>query len=161
LIYNNLIYNTEHKSEFFSQNNLLETDSEEVDEFSSSKYQKSSLSDEAKSKIISDLEKYMKNKPFFYNNLTIDDVAVAINTNTKYLSQVINEKYQKNFYTYINAFRIDISKEMLMNPEFDHYSTEGIAKSVGFNSKSTFYAAFKKYTGVTPIEFKKNPLTKS
>ncbi len=161
LIYNNLIYNTEHKSEFFSQNNLHETDSEEVDEFLSSKYQKSSLSDEAKSKIISDLEKYMKNKPFFYNNLTIDDVAVAINTNTKYLSQVINEKYQKNFYTYINAFRIDISKEMLMNPEFDHYSTEGIAKSVGFNSKSTFYAAFKKYTGVTPIEFKKNPLTKS
>jgi len=45
--------------------------------------------------------------------------------------------------------------EMLLSEQFDNYSMEGIATTVGFNSKSSFYAAFKKYTGYTPTEFKK------
>lgn len=53
-------------------------------------------------------------------------------------------------------FRVNDSKEMLLNPEYSNYSTEGIAKSVGFNSKSSFYTAFKKNTGLTPAEFKNN-----
>ncbi len=121
-----------------------------------SKYQNSNLNDELKNQIIKELDEYMKQKPYFYNNLTIDDVADSLNTNTKYLSQVINEIYGKNFYTYINSFRINDSKEMLINPEYANYSAEGIAKSVGFNSKSSFYSAFKKHTGFTPVEFKKN-----
>lgn len=143
------------KNEKKSSETFDEKINEEIEEELTSKYQKSTLSDRVKNKIISDLEKYMTKKPYCYCNLTIDDVAEALNTNTKYLSQVINETYQKNFYTYINSFRINDSKEMLINPEYSNYSTEGIAKSVGFNSKSSFYSAFKKYTGQTPVEFKK------
>ncbi len=131
---------------------IIEIDSE-IDN-SLSKYQNSNLSDDVKIKIIEDLERYMALKPYNYSNLTIDDVAESLQTNTKYLSQIINETYQKNFYNYINMFRVNDSKEMLLNPEFSNYSTEGIAKSVGFNSKSSFYTAFKKYTGLTPVEFK-------
>ncbi len=131
---------------------MVEVDSE-IDN-SQSKYHNSNLSDNVKIKIIEDLEKYMTMKPYNYSNLTIDDVAESLQTNTKYLSQIINETYQKNFYNYINMFRVNDSKEMLISPEFSNYSTEGIAKSVGFNSKSSFYTAFKKYTGLTPIEFK-------
>jgi len=141
----------------FSITNKSEVNSNETDENNViSKYQNSNLNDELKNQIIKELDEYMKQKPYFYNNLTIDDVADSLNTNTKYLSQVINEIYGKNFYTYINSFRINDSKEMLINPEYANYSAEGIAKSVGFNSKSSFYSAFKKHTGFTPVEFKKN-----
>ena len=125
------------------------------DEKFAAKYQKSSLTDIQKTKIIEYLDKYMKGKPYYYSNLTIDEVAETLQTNSKYLSQVINETYQKNFYTYINVFRINDSMEMLLLPQFENYSMEGIAQTVGFNSKSSFYAAFKKYTGYTPTEFKK------
>lgn len=145
----------ENKSEVFA--NEMDDD---IDEILNSKYQKSNLSEVVKIQIVADLELYLKTKPYCYSNLTIDDVAEAINTNTKYLSQVINEMYNKNFFTYINTFRINESKEMLINPEFANYSTEGIAKSVGFNSKSSFYIAFKKFTGLTPLEFKKENLIK-
>ncbi|MFZ4399852.1 MAG: helix-turn-helix domain-containing protein [Bacteroidales bacterium] len=125
------------------------------DEKTNPKYQKSSLTFDQKTHIIEALDKYMKNKPYYYSNLTIDEVAEALQTNSKYLSQVINESYQKNFYTYINIFRINDSMEMLLSNQFENYSMEGIAKTVGFNSKSSFYSAFKKYTGYTPTEFKK------
>jgi AraC-like DNA-binding protein len=131
-----------------------EEDNEEEDK-NFSKYQKSPLKNNQKIQIIEELDKYMENKPYYYSNLTIDEVAEALKTNSKYLSQVINETYSKNFYTYVNFFRINDSKEMLLSEQFDNYSMEGIAKTVGFNSKSSFYSAFKKHTGFTPTEFKK------
>ncbi len=133
----------------------LSAETNEEDEKTASKYQKSSLSTDQKAQIIEALDTYMKGKPYYYSNLTIDEVAEALQTNSKYLSQVINETYQKNFYTYINVFRINDSKEMLLSTQFENYSMEGIAKTVGFNSKSSFYSAFKKYTGYTPTGLKK------
>ncbi len=148
-----------------THNNSVNENNTEVNESSVSaidnnentsfKYQKSSLTDLQKSHIIENLEKYMKGKPYYYSNLTIDEVAEALQTNSKYLSQVINETYQKNFFTYINLFRINDSIEMLLSTQFQNYSMEGIANTVGFNSKSSFYSAFKKYTGYTPTAFKK------
>jgi YesN/AraC family two-component response regulator len=155
----NLVFLTEAKKE--TAVNDIFTEKEDLtileveDEKTNSKYQKSSLTFDQKTHIIEALDKYMKNKPYYYSNLTIDEVAEALQTNSKYLSQVINESYQKNFYTYINVFRINDSMEMLLSNQFENYSMEGIAKTVGFNSKSSFYSAFKKYTGYTPTAFKK------
>ena len=118
------------------------------------KYTKSSLTSAQKKNLVKELEDYMVGKPYFYNKLTIDDIAEALNTNSKYLSQVINENYNNNFYTYINTHRINAAKEMLVSEKYKSYSMEGIAKTVGFNSKSSFNTAFKKYTGLTPSEFK-------
>ena len=137
------------------ENRNSENEDNEEDDKNFSKYQKSPLKNNQKIQIIEELDKYMENKPYYYSNLTIDEVAEALKTNSKYLSQVINETYSKNFYTYVNFFRINDSKEMLLSEQFDNYSMEGIAKTVGFNSKSSFYSAFKKHTGFTPTEFKK------
>jgi len=148
-------------NEIFTEQEDLTVVATDEDEKIASKYQKSSLTDIQKNHIIETLEKYMKGKPYYYSNLTIDEVADALQTNSKYLSQVINETHQKNFYTYINIFRINDSMEMLLSNQFENYSMEGIAKTVGFNSKSSFYSAFKKYTGYTPTEFKKRESTKN
>jgi AraC-like DNA-binding protein len=152
-----LIKNDDEIAENLSINNLLpigitasETNSE-----GSIKYSTSKLSDEIRGQILSDLIVYMKKKPFHKFNFNIEDIADELNTNTRYLSQVINETYQMNFFNYINQFRIEEAKVILQSSKSDKYTIEGIAKMVGFNSKSSFNGAFKKTTGFTPSEFKK------
>lgn len=125
------------------------------------KYLGSTLSDEQKKYLIISLENLIQYDKIFINDkLTIEDVAIKLNTNTKYISQIINETYNKNFYNYINTFRIEEAKKLLLSNENEKYSILGIAQSVGFVSKSTFNTAFKKHTGLTPTEFKNSQLSK-
>jgi AraC-like DNA-binding protein len=86
--------------------------------------------------------------------LSLYDLSNELKINRNYLSQIINEHYNGNFYNYINQFRIEEAKAMLLDPKFDHLSIEGIAKSVGFKTRNVFYPVFKKFVGVTPLEFK-------
>lgn len=121
------------------------------------KYSNSSLSDDQKSLLVNQLEALVeKEKIYTIDNLSIHDVALRIGTNSKYISQVINEYYQKNFYNYINGYRIDEAKRLLKEENSNKYSILGIASLVGFSSKSAFNSAFKKYTGITPSEFRKS-----
>ncbi|MBK7028552.1 MAG: AraC family transcriptional regulator [Bacteroidales bacterium] len=88
----------------------------------------------------------------------MDDVAVLLHTNSKYISQVINEYYEQNFYNYINSHRIEEAKSIIRMPGSEKYSLQGIANMVGFSSKSTFNKAFKKFTGNTPSEYRNQTL---
>lgn len=88
-------------------------------------------------------------------NLNVKDLANEIGTNEKYLSQVINKKYNKNFSNFINDYRIIYAKELLLNEEYSNYTIEAIGNLSGFNSKTTFNSTFKKLTGVTPSGYKK------
>jgi len=81
------------------------------------------------------------------------DIVSEISLPRKQISQVINENLNDNFYNYINRYRIEESKRLLENIKFDRFSIEGIAKQSGFNSRSSFYAAFKNETGITPSQF--------
>ena len=72
-----------------------------------------------------------------------------------YLSQIINQKEGKNFFYFVNKYRVDEVKNNLNDPNFAHYSILGIALKSGFKSKSTFNAVFKKMTGETPSMFKR------
>ncbi len=92
-----------------------------------------------------------------YNNpeLNLQNLASALNISPGYLSQIINEKENKNFFEFINQYRVEEVKKKLMSSEYNHYSIMGIALESGFNSKSTFNALFKKFTGHTPSSFKK------
>ena len=72
-----------------------------------------------------------------------------------YLSQIINQKEGKNFFDFINHYRVEEVKQKLNDAKFDHYSILGIALEAGFKSKSTFNAVFKKFTGQTPSNFRK------
>jgi AraC-like DNA-binding protein len=99
------------------------------------------------------LEKLMKEKLFLNEKLTIDDMADKMETNSKYLSQVINESHNQNFYTYINAFRIQEAQKLLKDKYHQKYSIQGIARLAGFSSKSSFNEAFRRVTGMTPSEY--------
>ncbi|MDN3673284.1 helix-turn-helix domain-containing protein [Flavobacterium branchiarum] len=112
----------------------------------------------AEETIISEkLENIMLEKELYKNpNLTLQDLAKEINYTSHQLSQFLNSNLGKNFTTYVNEFRInEACKIMTTN---DKITLESIGYDVGFNSKSTFFAAFKKHTGTTPANYQQRAL---
>jgi AraC-like DNA-binding protein len=95
-------------------------------------------------------------RPFLDSKLTLHQLAKMTETNEKYLSAFLNESYKQNFFSYINDHRIAHAKELLLDPGNEHFTLETIGNMSGFHSKSSFNSAFKKSTGLTPSEFKKN-----
>lgn len=87
--------------------------------------------------------------------LSMDILAQKSDLSNGYLSQIINQKEGKNFYDFVNAYRVEEVKQHLTDSQFDHYSILGIGLEAGFQSKSTFNAVFKKITGMTPTQYKK------
>ncbi len=120
------------------------------------KYENSNLKDDQKEKYVETLQAYMiAHKPFHKADLTLAQLSEATNIPAHYLSQVVNEKLNCNFLDFINGYRVKAAQEMLVNPKLNQYTILSIAYDAGFNSKSTFYAAFKKTTGVTPSQYRK------
>lgn len=126
---------------------------------SKKKYSGSSLTDDYKNELVEKLEKYLQEKPYQNSKITIEDFADVLGTNTRYLSQIINEHYGINFFTFINNFRIEEAKKILLTKEGNMYTIEAIANMVGFHSKSSFNTSFKKLTGYTPSDFRKKNQT--
>lgn len=118
------------------------------------KYSRSTLTDEDKDIILKKLKDYLKNdKPYLSPKLTISDLSGYLNINSNRISQVINEKTGLNFNDFLNLFRIEEAKKLLSSPEYRKLTIDALALKAGFHSKSTFYAAFKKHTGITPRQF--------
>jgi AraC-like DNA-binding protein len=119
------------------------------------KYCHSKLSNTIKDVILNDLNTYMKgeNKPFLNEKIAMAEVAKILNVSTQQISQVVNEKTNLNFNDFVNAFRIEEAKLMLLSNTYSKLTIDAIAQKSGFHSKSAFYAAFKKHTGNTPKEF--------
>lgn len=103
------------------------------------------------------LEVLLKEENIYLNpQLSRDEVAEQLGISGGYLSQLLNTRANRSFTDYINAFRVEEVKKMIKNPDFDKYSLLSIGLEAGFNSKSVFYSSFKKETGMTPNEYKKN-----
>lgn len=128
----------------------------ESNEDKKQKYESSKLQDAQKEKYIEKLRAFMAaDKPYLESELTLAQLSEKINIPAHYLSQVINEKLKVNFLDFINGYRIKEAQEKLIDPKLSHYTILSIAYEAGFNSKSTFYSAFKKGTGTTPSQFRK------
>lgn len=95
-------------------------------------------------------------KPFLNPEISLPELATLVNIPPYQLSRVINEKFGCNFFDFINGYRVNEIKRKLNDPAFDNLSLLGIAYDCGFNSKSAFNRIFKKMTGLTPSEYKKN-----
>jgi AraC-like DNA-binding protein len=95
------------------------------------------------------------NKIYRDSSLNRERVAKNLGISTGYLSQIINEITGENFTTYINKYRVEAVKEMILDSDFKNYSLLSIGLESGFPSKSTFYKAFKKVTGMTPNSYRK------
>lgn len=102
------------------------------------------------------LQNYMQqHKPYLNPEINLTNLAEQLNIHHNLLSQVINQLENKNFFDYINSYRIAEAKAMLRSDKFNTLSAEGIGYECGFNTKATFYATFKKITGFSPAEYKK------
>lgn len=93
-------------------------------------------------------------KPYRDSEITLPKLARMILLNTYQTSYLINSAFNENFYNFINRYRLEDCKRMLSKREFDHLSILDIAFEAGFNSKTSFNTAFKKYTGCAPREFR-------
>jgi len=119
------------------------------------KYQKSGLKEEQASEYLRILLDCMeKNKPYLNNNLSINDLSVLTGIPRHHITQVLNEKYGKNFFTFINEYRVKEVISRLSDPKYSSYTLLAIAYDSGFNSKATFNSFFKNYTGLTPSEYR-------
>ena len=120
------------------------------------KYLKSGLDDNERKLLLRQLNNYMNTqKPFLDPELNLKTLSDQLNTTPHKLSQIINESLGKNFFDFINEFRVKEMKKILSNPDSQKYSIAPLAYDCGFNSISAFYNIFKKQTSKTPSEFRK------
>ncbi|MBT8246047.1 MAG: AraC family transcriptional regulator [Winogradskyella sp.] len=103
------------------------------------------------------IDTYIKsNYRFLDTSFCMDKLTDELNISSSHISKVINSCSGHNFSDYINNFRVHKAKELLSDHDFLDYTIVAIGLESGFNSKSTFYAAFKKFTLQTPTEFRAN-----
>ena len=98
---------------------------------------------------------------FLQPDLTLPKLAQRVGCSVNHLSQVINAGFGMSFFDYLNHFRIEHAKQLLVQPDGRSGAVLNVAFSVGFNSNSAFYAAFKKCVGQTPAQFRRSKLRKS
>lgn len=124
-----------------------------IDDSKTEETKRKLISDEELSKIKIQLEQIMETqKPYLESELNLIKLSEMLSVSTHHLSYVINTGFQKNFFQYVNEFRIDYAKKLLK--ENDKLSILSIAYESGFNSKTSFNTTFKKFTNQTPSEFK-------
>lgn len=93
---------------------------------------------------------------FMNPNLGLDALAESLGVKATKVSHLINTYSDYNFSDHVNHFRVAEAKKLLIHPDFSNYTIISIGLECGFNSKSTFYTAFKKFTGMTPSAWRKN-----
>ena len=94
-----------------------------------------------------------RHRPYLSPNLTINELATGLRLPPHVLSKVINEGFGKNFFDFVNSYRIEEFKAVMATPRAQQYTLLALAMEVGFNSKTAFNRAFKKQTDQTPREY--------
>lgn len=118
----------------------------------SKKYARSGLDRHMCKQIAEKIELAMHSNKLYLNpSLSLGVLAKEISTQANYVSQVLNQTLEKNFFDYVNSLRVAHSKTLIVLGEL---SILDVALASGFNSKSSFYKAFKKETGQTPIQYR-------
>ncbi|MEJ2902805.1 helix-turn-helix domain-containing protein [Pedobacter panaciterrae] len=114
-----------------------------------SKYPNKKVSDQEANTLFARLEKIMTEKELYKNpDLKLNELSKETNISSHQLSQLLNDNLGKNFTTYVNEFRINEACKIMASS--NRLTLESVGYEVGFNSKSTFFATFKKLTGTTP-----------
>lgn len=125
-----------------------------LDEEPAVRYRNSSLTEEYIKEAKEKIEKYMAGeKPYLNEDLNLTNLAEPLGFSPNRLSQILNEGFGENFYRFINRYRVEESKRLLLDQAFKHYNILGIAYQAGFSTKSTFNKTFKELTGLSPSEF--------
>ncbi|MGB1242565.1 MAG: helix-turn-helix domain-containing protein [Chitinophagales bacterium] len=138
-----LAYIMMSKSHFFDNSWLLE------------KYHTSGLNLPA-GDVLQKITTFVEKEAYYLKkSASLKDLAAKLSLSPTYLSQVVNHQSRKNFNDFINQYRIEEAKKRLVDDAYKHLNIAGIGETVGFKSKSAFYAAFKKHTQFTPAAYTK------
>ena len=126
------------------------------------KYAKSGLGEKQLAEYQSRLEEAMQEKQLFLrSDLTLPKLADAVGCSVNHLSQVINAGFGVSFFDYLNRYRVKHAQRLLSRLDSRNNAILNIAFTVGFNSNSAFYTAFKKCVGQTPAQYRRSTLKKS
>jgi AraC-like DNA-binding protein len=153
-----IVNSDSEKNEAANEEHLLEKQNNRITEGAAQNdlQKKQLMTDENLQKAIEKLLVFMeKNKPYLNPELTIQELAEKINIPKHHLTYIINTGLHKNFFNFINEYRVEEFKRRAADHENDHLTLLAIAFDCGFNSKSSFHNIFKNITGQTPSEFKK------
>jgi len=120
------------------------------------RYERSGLAprdaDELKARLVALME---REHPYRQPELTLGDLAERLGTTPHRLSEVLNAQLTLSFYDFVNGYRVREVQQRLVGPDGARYTYLALALEAGFASKSTFNAAFKKLTGVTPSDYRR------
>ncbi|WP_185287730.1 AraC family transcriptional regulator [Chryseobacterium lactis] len=142
---------TKLKSEAEIQKEEKETEDEKTIKVSSS------MAEETVNQLLSKIAKFEKTEKYLKSDITIAGLASSFNTNTKYLSVVINDHKNKNFNQYINSLRIEyITRKLYEDAVYRKYKITSLAEICGYTTPRAFQNAFKKETGLAPSDFVEN-----
>jgi AraC-like DNA-binding protein len=118
------------------------------------KYQKSGLSEEAAGELHAQLKRLMEEEGLYKNSeLSINELASRLGVHPNHLSQVINQHEKKNFYDFVNTYRVEELKRLIALQKNRQFTLLSLAHDCGFSSKTSFNRCFKKATGLTPSEY--------
>ncbi len=124
------------------------------------KYDGNSMSQKEIDSLFKKIKSVTERKKLFLNEkLSLEDLSQELEEKSYKISRVINEKAGRNFYEFINSYRVEHAKKLLLNPENQRDRIGEIMFDSGFNSKSTFNAVFKKETGLTPSKYRQKKST--
>ncbi|WP_281991670.1 helix-turn-helix domain-containing protein [Aquimarina aggregata] len=133
------------------------------DKLAKPRYHKSSLDQEQREDYMNKILAFMQErKPYLDTELTQRILSEQLNIATHHLSEVLNISFGKNFYNFINLYRVEEAKRIISN-DTENPTMLAVAYDAGFNSKASFNRVFKDITGVTPSTFKEqhNALTEN
>jgi AraC-like DNA-binding protein len=97
----------------------------------------------------------MENEKFYQETeLTLHQLATKLEVPTYQVSQALNDGLKKNFYDLVNGYRVEEAKRLLLDSKNRNYTILSVGFEAGFNSKTTFNTVFKKFTGLTPTDYR-------
>ncbi|MCI1648475.1 MAG: helix-turn-helix domain-containing protein [Bacteroides sp.] len=133
---------------------MLQLPEEDAIHTKGEKYKTNKISNEDCQKLSDHLSDIMhKEKPYINPDLKLADLATLLGTSPHSMSFLFNQYLNKNYYDYINDYRIEEFKHLIDKDEYSKYTLSALAELCGFSSRASFFRYFKKATGITPNEY--------
>ena len=163
LLITGVIYLMSYRLLFQPQLFILSPAFENVSQFSTiippvnnpEKYQRSGLKPEQAELFLETMLRFMETeKPYRNPDLTIHNLSEKLNISRNHLTEIINEKKEKNFFEFVNTYRVEEVKKLMTNAAYSHLNLYALGLEAGFKSKTAFNTNFKKLTGLTPSAWK-------
>ena len=116
-----------------------------------------SINLELEQTVLLELEKFEKSKIYLDSTFNINKLAKQLNTNTSYLSSIVNEKKGKTFKQYITELRMNYLITIIQkDSKYKKYTIQALGEEIGYTNASSFSRSFKNFKGLTPSDYLKS-----